>query len=107
MVLSKSGGWRKIIFDSIKSQVGTLVSLPSAIKQTLDLAQKGQLQVNNPNEIKALEKINHSIRLLAFTFLSIGAFTLSYLYQEQDFKSYFMWGGILFLALVLKKIIKI
>lgn len=106
MVLSKSGGWRKIIFDSIKSQVGTLVSLPSAIKQTLDLAQKGQLQVNNPNEIKALEKINHSIRLLAFTFLSIGAFTLSYLYQEQDFKSYFMWGGILFLALVLKKVIK-
>lgn len=106
MIITQGGGWRKIIIDGLKSQVGTLVSLPNTLKRTLDKANKGELQVHNPNEIKALDRINKSLRLLSFSLLMIGAFVLAHLYQGQLHERYFLWGGVLSLILVVMAVIK-
>lgn len=101
MIITQSGGWRKIILDGFKTQVSTLVSLPNTLKSTLDKVNKGELQVHNPSEIKSLDRINKSIRLLSFSILAIGGFSLSYLYQGHLYESYFLWGGMLFFGLVI------
>ncbi len=106
MIIIQGGGWRKIIIDGLKSQVGTLVSLPNTLKRSLELINKGELQVQNPNKIKALDRINKSIQQLSYAILSIGSFLLSYLYLEHHYEMYFMWGGILFLVLFLKGLLR-
>ncbi len=106
MIIHQGGGWRKIIIDGIKSQVSTLIALPNELKQTLQKVNKGEVQVINPTELKALNRINQSIRLLSYAVLSIGGFALAHLYQGQSYQSYFWWGGILFFGLVVKKLLK-
>ncbi len=98
MIITQSGGWRKIIIDSLKSQTATLISLPNSLKRTLDKANKGELQVQNPNHIKALNRLTGSIKSLVYVLASFGGFYLSHLYAGRPEEAYFFWGGVLFLV---------
>ena len=105
----KDGGLKKIIINTIKNQVTTLLSLPTKIDKLLTKTNRGELEVKISNLDKNTTKIVATGRQLLFGLLAaiflIGAL-ISSTYQAEGYESIFQFLSIAFGSLLIFSFIK-
>lgn len=100
----RNGGLQKIIFDVLKKQITTLVSLPKKANDFLTKANKGELQIEVKNYDKNTNKLYAGKQQLVFGFIFMMALVMAYssaVYHQYFYEKLFtVLGGIFALLLV-------
>lgn len=104
----KNGGLQKIIFDVLKKQITTLVSLPKKANDFLTKANKGELQIEVKNYDKNTNKLYAGKQQLVFGFIFMMALVMAYssaVYHQYFYEKLFtvlggVFGILLFFSII-------
>lgn len=105
----KNGGLRKIIFDVVKKQITTLVSLPKKANDFLTKANKGELQIEVKNYDKNTRKLYAVGQQIIYGIIFITGLVMalkSKHYNEPFYENLFLTLSGLFAFLFLRSIWK-
>ena len=105
----KNGGLRKIIFDVVKKQITTLISLPKKANDFLTKANKGELQIEVKNYDKNTSKLYAVGQQITFGIIFMISLVMAFeskQYQEIRYEKLFLGLSILFAFLFLRSIWK-
>lgn len=105
LVLNQKGGLKSFIFDTVKNQFTTLLSIPSEMKNTLQKINKGEIEFKSENLEKQTKLLANSLQQIVFVLLTIACvYFASYFYNNGNHSAfgYAKWLGIVFFGLFLR-----
>ncbi len=105
LLLSQKGGMRSVVFDTIKNQFSTLLSLPSEMKNTLKKVTNGDIEFKSEHLEKQTKLLANVLQQIVFVLLTIASvYFANYFYESDNLVAfrYSKWFGILFFGLFLR-----
>lgn len=105
LVYDNKGGMKSFVFDAIKNQVSTILTIPKDLKNTLKKINNGEIEFKSEHLEKQTKLLANSLQQIVFVLLTIACvYFASHFYNSNNFIAfnYAKWFGIVFFGLFLR-----